>query len=101
MAAAKAETKPPSLATAFWLYCIVGNVAMGMFIGIAWPDRNVPLLAMLFGVLYLVWALTAVWDASDLYKGWSIWSGLAKAYVILNGAVLAGIVVFSLRSFVH
>lgn len=82
------------LAKTFWLYG-------GLLYGIAWHFLLLLLVAaepdldLALGVIDLIgWAFmaTAVWRSAKFYEGPRIWSGLARAIVILSALTVMGVI---------
>lgn len=82
--------EPLSLPTAYWLYGVAGNIAIGIFTALVW-GQDLPHGVAAVWIGYSAWNLVLIWDAATHYRGLVLWAGLAKVFVIINTAVLAAV----------
>jgi hypothetical protein len=84
-----------SLANAFWLYTFLGNLVVGIIIGML--SVAVGLWVTIFMLGYLIFSTIGLWKCADTYAnemqrkrkpyGWAIG---AKAYAVINLLVIPG-----------
>jgi len=84
-----------SLASAFWLYTFLGNLVVGIIIGML--SVAVGLWVTIFMLGYLIFSTIGLWKCADTYTnemqrkrkpyGWAIG---AKAYAVINLLVIPG-----------
>lgn len=90
------KSRDPSLPEAYWLYGFAANVGISILVAGIWGNRP-PLGAMTAWAAYNVFSLWLIWVTSGQYGGRPLWRGLARAAVLIGGAMVA-LVVLSILS---
>jgi hypothetical protein len=81
------EVSVPTLPQAYWLYGVVGNIAISIVAVTIW-GKQLPPVALLGWTGYNVYVVVLIWAAAEQYTGFKLWKGLAQAAAILSLALI-------------
>src|SRR5690606_30900443 len=76
-----------SLPQAYWVWGVVGNLAISIVAVSLWGPYPPP-LPMIAWLGYNVWVHLQIWYAAIAYKGLPLWKGLAQCIVLLGVALI-------------
>jgi len=89
------------LAKTYWLYGVLVSIVWNILIQGAILSDSIALIivVLLVTIIYSVFLLTGVWNASNRYTGLKIWAILAKIYVVLSVITLV-LTIFTMVSLI-